>query len=74
MSEATLTLGSTLTCPHCGTAKTETMPTDACRYFYDCTGCGTVLKPKAGDCCVFCSYADVPCPPIQASGRGGCCS
>ena len=48
MSEATLTLGSTLTCPHCGTAKTETMPTDACQYLYDCTGCGTVLKPKAG--------------------------
>jgi hypothetical protein len=29
-------------------------------------GCGTRLKPKPGDCCVFCSYGSVPCPPIQA--------
>ena len=21
--------------------------------------------PKPGDCCVFCSYATVPCPPVQ---------
>ena len=47
------------------------MPTDACQYFYDCTGCGALLKPLAGDCCVFCSYGDVPCPPIQADK--GCC-
>ena len=26
----------------------------------------TFLKPKPGDCCVFCSYGTVPCPPIQA--------
>jgi hypothetical protein len=44
------------------------MPTDACQYFYDCKGCGVVLKPKAGDCCVFCSYGDVACPPVQAEG------
>jgi hypothetical protein len=23
------------------------------------------LRPKAGDCCVFCSYGTVPCPPVQ---------
>jgi hypothetical protein len=64
---------STLTCPVCGTAKTETMPTNACQFFYDCTGCQTVLRPKPGDCCVFCSYGDVPCPPIQADGEAACC-
>ena len=64
---------STLTCPRCGHREIETMPTDACQYFYDCMGCGAVLKPKAGDCCVFCSYGDVACPPIQAEGRGACC-
>jgi hypothetical protein len=47
------------------------MPTDACQWFYDCKGCGAVLKPKPGDCCVYCSYADRPCPPIQAGGA--CC-
>ena len=41
------------------------MPTDACRYFYSCIGCGVTLKPLPGDCCVFCSYADHVCPPKQ---------
>ena len=27
--------------------------------------CKTVIKAKAGDCCVFCSYGDINCPPIQ---------
>ena len=62
---------STLTCPHCGTAKVEIMPADSCLFFYDCTGCGAVLRPKPGDCCVFCSYGSVPCPPKQAE-RNAC--
>jgi hypothetical protein len=57
---------ATLTCPECGHCKTERMPVDACQFFYACAGCGARLKPKPGDCCVYCSYADVPCPPIQA--------
>ena len=61
----TTVLESTITCPACGTASRETMPTDACLYFYECAGCKTLLKPKPGDCCVFCSYGSVPCPPIQ---------
>jgi hypothetical protein len=47
------------------------MPVDACQYFFTCRGCGTKLKPKAGDCCVFCSYGDVPCPPIQKARLRG---
>ena len=72
MSEAAVTLRSTITCPHCGHQATETMPTDACQYFYDCKGCRAVLKPKAADCCVYCSYGDTPCPPIQENGERGC--
>ena len=68
---AELILESTLTCPQCGHQKTETMPTDACQYFYECEACGTLLKPKEGDCCVFCSYGTVACPPIQTGE--GCC-
>ena len=41
---------SQLTCPNCGHVAHEIMPTDACIYFYDCAGCGEVLKPKSGDC------------------------
>ena len=64
--DMTVILESTITCPSCGTVKAEIMPTDACQFFYDCTGCGELLKPKAGDCFVFCSYGSVPCPPLQA--------
>ena len=55
-----------LTCPECGTTQDAEMPTDACQFFYECVNCSAVLKPKQGDCCVFCSYAEVPCPPIQS--------
>ena len=58
-------LKSTITCPSCGHQATETMPTDACQYLYECKRCSLEMKPKKGDCCVFCSYGDVPCPPIQ---------
>ena len=68
---STVVLESVLTCPHCGFAKQETMPTDACQFFYECGNCGTVLRPKTGDCCVFCSYGSVQCPPIQQ--HGDCC-
>jgi hypothetical protein len=63
---------SVVTCPACGGTSRETMPTDACLFFYDCPRCGVRLKPKPGDCCVFCSYGSVPCPPVQAQ-RGACC-
>ena len=56
---------SEVTCPQCGHRRVEEMPTDACRFFYECEGCGAILRPKAGDCCVFCSYGSIPCPSIQ---------
>ena len=62
---------SRITCPECGHAALETMPINACQWFYDCKGCGAVLRPKAGDCCVFCSYGTVPCPPVQAGAGCG---
>ncbi|WP_275666694.1 GDCCVxC domain-containing (seleno)protein [Vibrio tubiashii] len=64
-------LESELVCPKCQSKRTEVMPTDHCVYFYECTNCGELLKPKHGDCCVFCSYGSVPCPPIQH--KGSCC-
>lgn len=65
MKNAKITLTSVITCPECGHSKEEQMPTDACQWFYECSNCSAVLKPKPGDCCVYCSYATVPCPPIQ---------
>ena len=69
----TIVRESLLTCPQCGFAKLETMPTDSCRFFHECEQCGTVLRPLPGDCCVYCSYGSVPCPPVQvarAAARG----
>jgi hypothetical protein len=62
---------STLTCPQCGHVATETLPTDACWFFYECRGCATLLRPLPGDCCVFCSYDSMPCPPLQAARESG---
>ncbi len=64
-------LESTLTCPHCGFQETLTMPVDACQFFHVCANCGERLRPKPGDCCVFCSYGSVPCPPVQE--QRSCC-
>ena len=63
--EAEIILKSVITCPECGHSKEETMPTDACQFFYECERCHTVIKPHQGDCCVYCSYGTVPCPPVQ---------
>ncbi|HLZ99634.1 MAG TPA: GDCCVxC domain-containing (seleno)protein [Steroidobacteraceae bacterium] len=67
-------LESVLKCPACGFEKAEQMPTDACQFYYECTHCKVLLRPKPGDCCVFCSYASVPCPPIQQGKLRGQCS
>jgi hypothetical protein len=64
-------LDSTLTCPTCGHRTTMRMPTDACQFFFECPACKILLKPQTGDCCVFCSYGTVPCPPIQT--ERACC-
>jgi hypothetical protein len=68
----TVTLISEITCPYCGFKKTEVMPTDACQFFYECTNCLKMLKPINGDCCVFCSFGSVKCPPVQENKS--CCS
>ncbi|WP_414690634.1 GDCCVxC domain-containing (seleno)protein [Nocardioides sp.] len=39
------------------------MPEDACWFVYRCEGCGQDLRSRQGDCCVFCSYGTVVCPP-----------
>jgi hypothetical protein len=65
-------LRSVITCPRCGHRAEETMPTNACLYFYDCPSCHERLKPARGDCCVFCSYGSVRCPPVQLGAE--CCA
>jgi hypothetical protein len=67
-----INLISVITCPECGFKNEELMPENACTFFYQCSSCSTTLKPKQGDCCVYCSYGTVPCPPIQSGNN--CCA
>jgi hypothetical protein len=64
---------SVLTCPHCGFAETLDMPVDACLFFHECARCHVVIRPNAGDCCVFCSFGSAKCPPVQVDGINACC-
>src|SRR5581483_4065163 len=41
--------------------------------FYTCEVCSATHAHKKGDYCVFCSYADKPCPSMQ-EGETGCSS
>lgn len=62
---AVVELESTITCPSCGHHRTMMMEEASCQILYICPSCGTMLRPTSGDCCVFCTYGSVPCPPIQ---------
>lgn len=67
-----------VTCPKCRHVETVAMPSDHCVVRWTCPACGAELKPCDGDCCVFCSFGDVPCLPIQDErlkndGIGMCC-
>jgi hypothetical protein len=72
MTAAISILQSMLTCPTCGHTTLEEMPLDSCRFFHECVRCHTLMRPKAGDCCVFCSYGSVKCAPVQSQGL--CCN
>jgi len=74
MATHAIRLQSLITCPACGFSREETMPKDACQFYWECPACHGLIRPKAGDCCVYCSYGTVPCPPVQQTGSGGCCT
>lgn len=54
-----------ITCPACGAVHREEMATDSCQFYYECPACRVMIRPKEGDCCVYCSYGDRLCPPRQ---------
>jgi len=68
---ALLATSAIITCPYCGFSASEVIPTDSCMYFYTCKSCEKLLKPKSGDCCVFCSYGNVKCIPKQIEDNHG---
>jgi len=69
--EKELLLYSEIKCPVCGFVKREKMSENSCEWYYECSSCKEIIKPLKGDCCVFCSYGSVKCPPVQINGK--CC-
>lgn len=69
-SEQAVILHSLITCPACGGQRVAEMPAYSCVIAYQCPACGETLSPADGDCCVFCTYGSVPCPPLQGRGQG----
>ncbi|MCW8916507.1 MAG: hypothetical protein OQK24_11730 [Magnetovibrio sp.] len=63
---------ATLTCPECSRPQEVEMLEHACVTYHTCIHCGVRLKAKPGSCCVYCSYADIPCPDAQL-GAKSCC-
>ena len=47
----------------------QSMPADACQFFYECEQCKALLRPTAGDCGVFGSFGSVKCPPVQLCAK-----
>lgn len=60
-----------LTCPHCGASYDVEMPVGIRMLELPCKECGNIIRPRNGDCCAFCSWADTGCPTSQAIERGG---
>lgn len=73
MDQSDVRTTSVITCPSCGASLTETMPANACQFFWECPTCHAIARPKQGDCCVYCSYGSIPCPPVQVEGGKHCC-
>ena len=71
IDEKSIELKSIITCWECGFQKQEIMPRNACQFFYECANCKKIMKPKKGDCCVFCSYGSIKCPSIHKNAN--CC-
>ncbi|WP_257266142.1 GDCCVxC domain-containing (seleno)protein [Endozoicomonas sp. ONNA2] len=65
LSANTLASTSIIICPDCMHHAVETMPQDACVFLYECRNCQKLITPQEGDCCVFCSHGNQPCPTSQ---------
>jgi hypothetical protein len=66
---------SVIACPFCGISTLEEMPTETAQRTYPCHSCSALLKVVEDECCVFCSFGDIPCPRAQEDweqGDGDC--
>jgi len=56
---------STITCPYCKASEVLEVPQGSSQHLYRCRSCHNILKPKSGDCCIFCSFGDADCSSAE---------
>ncbi|MFD2178141.1 GDCCVxC domain-containing (seleno)protein [Veronia pacifica] len=54
-----------ITCPDCGFVSEELMDVTESVSCYHCRQCDSLIVTPAGECCVYCSFGDTPCPSSQ---------
>lgn len=54
-----------ITCRNCGATEDITMHSSLPERSFTCKKCTTVLLAHSDECCVYCSYGSVQCPPVQ---------
>ncbi|WP_285896681.1 GDCCVxC domain-containing (seleno)protein [Polynucleobacter corsicus] len=55
------TVLTTITCPDCCGQETLEISQGYSQHLYRCPSCSTILKPRSGDCCIFCSFGSQDC-------------
>ncbi|WP_370629127.1 GDCCVxC domain-containing (seleno)protein [Polynucleobacter sp. 15G-AUS-farblos] len=60
-----MNLSSKITCPHCNATEVLSIPKGSSQHLYRCMMCSAILKPKSGDCCIFCSFGDLDCSSAE---------
>ncbi|WP_293596999.1 MULTISPECIES: GDCCVxC domain-containing (seleno)protein [unclassified Polynucleobacter] len=58
-------LHTTITCPNCRGQESLEISQGYSQHLYRCPSCSTILKPKSGDCCIFCSFGSLDCSSAE---------
>jgi len=54
-----------ITCPQCHETSEETMHMTVIEMQIRCQACGQLIVTPPAQHCVWCAYADIPCPTTQ---------
>lgn len=66
--EGTMLNTATIVCPHCNHPSEETMRVRIVERTIRCSECSEMIEAPADKHCVWCAYADIPCPVVQNDG------
>ncbi|WP_304608924.1 MULTISPECIES: GDCCVxC domain-containing (seleno)protein [unclassified Polynucleobacter] len=54
-----------ITCPNCYGQETLEISQGYSQHLYRCPSCSIILKPRSGDCCIFCSFGSQDCSSAE---------